>query len=151
MAETPPGKFLRPTAIERISNRVIGWIVGTGIGFRDAYQLEVIGRKSGKVYTTPVYIMVIDNRTFLVCPRGRAQWVINAEASGKLWLKKGSQRIQYTIGAVPQADKPELLRAYLDRFKLTVQRYFPVTAGSPVSAFVPIAERYPVFQLIVSK
>jgi deazaflavin-dependent oxidoreductase (nitroreductase family) len=150
MAETAPSKFMRPTIIERIFNRIFGWIVGTGIGFRDSYVLEVAGRKSGKVYATPVYIMLIDNRTFLVCPRGRAQWVINAEASGKVWLKKGDERIQYAIRAVSDADKPELLRDYLDRFKLTVQRYFPVPPGSSVSAFVPIADRYPVFQLFAA-
>jgi len=142
---------MRPTAIERIFNRVFGWIVGAGIGFRDSYVLEVVGRKSGKVYATPVYVMLIDNRTLLVCPRGRAQWVINAEASGKVWLKKGDERIQYAIRAVPDAEKPELLRDYLDRFKLSVQRYFPVPAGSSVSAFVPIADRYPVFQLFADR
>jgi deazaflavin-dependent oxidoreductase (nitroreductase family) len=151
MAEATSREFQRPTVIERIFNRVFGWIVNTGIGFRDSYVLEVVGRKSGKVYATPVYMMLIDNRTFLICPRGRSQWVINAEASGKVWLKKGNDRLQYEIRAVPEADKPELLRDYLDRFKLTVQRYFPVPAGSSVSAFVPIAARYPVFQLLACR
>jgi deazaflavin-dependent oxidoreductase (nitroreductase family) len=151
MAEATSREFQRPTVIERIFNRVFGWIVNTGIGFRDSYVLEVVGRKSGKVYATPVYMMLIDNRTFLICPRGRSQWVINAEASGKVWLKKGNHRLQYEIRAVPEADKPELLRDYLDRFKLTVQRYFPVPAGSSVSAFVPIAARYPVFQLLACR
>lgn len=93
---------------------------------------------------------MIDDRTFLVCPRGRSQWVINAEASGQVWLRKGNVRTQYAIRAVPETDKPELLRAYLDRFKLTVQRYFPVPAGSPASAFAPIARRYPVFELMLA-
>jgi hypothetical protein len=51
---------------------------------------------------------------------------------------------------VPEADKPELLRTYLDRFKLTVQRYFPVPAGSPADAFASIANRYPVFELLAA-
>jgi len=36
----------------------------------------------------------------------------------------------------------------VERFKLTVQRYFPIPAGSPVTDFEPIAERYPVFELL---
>ena len=40
-----------------------------------------------------------------------------------------------------------LLSAYLARFRLTVQRYFPVKAGAPPAEFVPIAGRYPVFEL----
>jgi hypothetical protein len=42
------------------------------------------------------------------------------------------------------------LKAYLDRFKLTVQRYFPVPAGSDPKAFVEVAGQYPVFELIPS-
>jgi hypothetical protein len=40
-----------------------------------------------------------------------------------------------------------LLKAYLDRFALTVQRYFPLPRESPLSEFTRIAERYPVFEL----
>ncbi len=148
MAASPRGEFRKPTAIERTFNRIFGWIVGAGIGPRDSYVLEVVGRKSGRIYSTPVYIMVIASRTFLICPRGRAQWVINAEASGKLWLRKGAERTQYSIRRAPSIDKPELLRAYLSRFKFAVKRYFPIEDGSPASAFAPIANRYPVFELI---
>jgi len=148
MAENPGGEFLRLSTFERIFNRVLGWMVGAGIGARHYHLLEVTGRKTGKVYSAPVDVLLIDERKFLVCPRGRAQWVRNAEASGQVWLKKGSTRTRYAVRAVPMADKPELLREYLDRFKLFVQRYFPVPAGSPASAFVPIANRYPVFELL---
>ena len=150
MAASPGGEFLPPSVFERIFNRVFGWMVGAGLGLRHNYLLEVTGRKSGSVYATPVNVLVIDDRTFLVCPRGRAQWVLNAEASGQVWLKKGSVRTRYAIRVVPEADKPELLRTYLDRFKLTVQRYFAVPAGSPASSFAPIANRYPVFELLVA-
>ena len=44
--------------------------------------------------------------------------------------------------------KPEILKSYLDRYKLTVQRYFPVPAGSPTEAFRPLTGEYPVFELI---
>ena len=50
---------------------------------------------------------------------------------------------------LPQVVKKEL-RAYLDRFKLTVQRYFPLRAGSPPEAFAAIAGRYPVFEMMPS-
>ena len=42
---------------------------------------------------------------------------------------------------------PVLLKAYLDRFALTVQRYFPLPKESLASEFASIAERYPVFEL----
>ena len=150
MTASPGGDFLRPTTAERIFNRIFGWLVGAGLGLRHNYLVEVAGRKSGCVHATPVDVLAIEGRTFLVCPRGRAQWVLNAEASGQVWLKEGSTRARYMIRRIPEVEKPELLRAYLDRFKLTVQRYFPVPAGSPASAFEPIANRYPVFELIAA-
>jgi hypothetical protein len=38
------------------------------------------------------------------------------------------------------------LEGYVDRFRLTVQRYFPVPAGSAAQAFVHVAGHYPVFE-----
>ena len=46
------------------------------------------------------------------------------------------------------AEKPPILKAYLDRFKRTVKRYFAVPAGSPVERFGPLAPRHPVFELM---
>ena len=41
-----------------------------------------------------------------------------------------------------------MLKAYLDRFKLAVQRYFPVPAGVPEASFEPLVDRYPAFELL---
>src|SRR5262249_60318042 len=35
------------------------------------------------LYSTPIDLLEIDGRRFLVAPRGRTQWVRNAEASGR--------------------------------------------------------------------
>jgi hypothetical protein len=49
---------------------------------------------------------------------------------------------------VPDAEKNEPLKAYLDRFALTVARYFPLPPGSSAGAFSEVASRYPVFELL---
>ena len=139
--------FRAPTAIERIFNRVFGFLVGLGLGFNYNYLLQVRGRKSGKIYSTPIDLLELDGKKFLVAPRGLTQWVRNAEAAGEVTLKKGSFRRRYRLRAIPDADKPPLLKAYLDSFKTTVQRYFPVPAGSDNQAFAAIAANYPVFEL----
>jgi hypothetical protein len=46
------------------------------------------------------------------------------------------------------AEKPPILKAYLDRFRREVQRYFPVPAGSPIERFGPLAPRYPAYELL---
>jgi hypothetical protein len=49
--------------------------------------------------------------------------------------------------ALAEAERPPILRAYLAQFSREVQRFFPVPAGAPVEAFVPLAPRYPAFEL----
>ena len=142
--------FREPSGVERIFNKIFGALVSLGLGLRHNYLLQVRGRTSGRVYSTPVNILELGDRRFLVAPRGRTQWVRNAEAAGEVVLRRGSSRRRSRIRAVPNEQKPEILKTYLDRFKLTVQRYFPLPAGSDPRAFRDIADRYPVFELLPS-
>jgi len=147
MSSSPP-LFRAPSAGERIFNRIFGFVVGMGWGFSYNYLLQVRGRKSGKIYSTPIDLLEINGKRFLVAPRGRTQWVRNAESAGEVTLKKGSRRLQFRLRALSDQEKPEILKAYLDRFKREVQTYFSVAAGSPVEAFTGLVERYPAFELI---
>ena len=143
-------EFREPSGVERIFNKVFGALVGLGLAPRYNYLVQVRGRKSGRVYSTPISILERQGRRFLVAPRGRTQWVRNAEAAGQVVLKRGSSRQTSRIRAVPNAEKPEILKAYLDRYKLAVQRFFPVPVGSDAQAFRDIADRYPVFEVLPS-
>ena len=140
--------FREPTPVEKIFNRIFGLVVGLGLGFSYNYLLQVRGRKSGKLYSTPINLLEYKGKRYLVAPRGRTQWVRNAEAAGEVILKKGSSRPIFRLRPLPAAEKPEILKAYLDAFKREVQRYFPVAAGSPPEAFVEIASSYPAFELL---
>ncbi len=133
--------------MERWFNRLFGFLVGLGFGLKHNYLLQVRGRRSGRIYSTPIDLLETGGKRFLVAPRGRTQWVRNAEAAGEVTLKKGRSRQNYGLRPVADAEKPELLKAYLDSFKTTVQRYFPVPAGSAVERFASIAAGYPVFEL----
>jgi deazaflavin-dependent oxidoreductase (nitroreductase family) len=140
--------FRAPSSTERFFNRAFGFLVGIGLGFSYNYLLQVRGRKSGKIYSTPIDLLELGGKKFLVAPRGRTQWVRNAEAAGEVTLKKGSTRQKFWLRPLSDTEKPEILKAYLDRFKREVQRYFPVPAGSPPQAFVEVLGSYPAFELI---
>jgi deazaflavin-dependent oxidoreductase (nitroreductase family) len=140
--------FREPTSVEKIFNRIFGFLVGIGVAFPHKYLLQVRGRKSGKIYSTPVNLLEWKGKRFLVAPRGRTQWVRNAEAAGEVTLKKGSTRLKFRLRPVAEAEKAEILKAYLDGFKREVQRYFPVAAGSPVEAFAELTGSYPEFELL---
>jgi deazaflavin-dependent oxidoreductase (nitroreductase family) len=143
--------FRKPSTSEAIFNRIFGFLVGMGVGFSYNYLLLVRGRKSGRVYSTPINLLELDGRKYLVAPRGWTQWVRNAEAAGDVMLKRGRARQAYAVQAIPDAQKPRFLKAYLDRFRREVQRYFPVPAGSDEQAFAALVQDYPVFELILKE
>jgi deazaflavin-dependent oxidoreductase (nitroreductase family) len=140
--------FRKPSAVEAVFNRALGFLVGLGIGPGYMQLLQVRGRKTGQVYSTPVNPLQVGDKPYLVAPRGATQWVRNAEATGEIVLKRGSVRRNYRLRPLSDPEKPEILKLYLDSYKTEVQRYFPVPAGSPAAAFRDIASNYPVFELL---
>lgn len=139
--------YNRPNFVEHYFNKLFGFLVGLGLGLPHNYLLVVCGRKSGRNYSTPVNVLSYSGKRFLVAGRGYTQWVRNALATGEVVLRKGRQSERFTIVSISDDAKPEILKVYLDRFRRTVQRYFPVPAGSPAAALRPFASRYPVFEL----
>ena len=146
MADTAPS-FQKPNLLEQTFNRLFGVLVGRGFGLSHNYLLQVQGRKTGRIYETPVNLLLVDGKRYLVAPRGNTQWVRNARSSGEIWLKKGRRRNRFQVKELPDEDKPRLLKLYLDQFHTTVRRYFPVPAGSDPERFVPLSAQYPVFEL----
>jgi len=143
----PDPQFDRPKMLDRLFNRLFGTLVGLGVGFRHNYLLEVRGRRTGRFYATPVDVLTLDGKRYLVAPRGTTQWVRNAEIAQHVVLRRGRSREECALAPVPDAEKPAILKAYLDRFSTTVQRFFPVRAGSPASEFAPLVSHYPVFEI----
>ncbi|HTS37597.1 MAG TPA: nitroreductase family deazaflavin-dependent oxidoreductase [Candidatus Solibacter sp.] len=140
--------FREPTSTEKLFDRAFGFLVGVGLGPSHIYLLEVRGRKSGKIYSTPVDLLQRNGKRYLVAPRGRTQWVRNAEAAGEITLKKGSKRERLRLRPLAGAEKHEALKAYLDSFRREVQRYFTTPSGSPAESFAATAESYPAFELL---
>ena len=81
-----------PSAIERLVNRAFGLLVRLGLGLRHNYLLQIRGRKSGRVRSTPVNVLEHDGRRWLVAGRGRTEWVRNAEIAGEVVLRRGWRR-----------------------------------------------------------
>jgi len=143
--------FRKPNPVERISNKLFAILVLLGLGLPHNYLLLVRGRRTGRIHATPVNLLQFMGKRYLVAGRGYTQWVRNAEAAGEIVLIRYWRRQGFQIRPVPNEQKPEILKAYLDRYRLTVQRYFPVRAGSEAAAFIELADRYPVFELFPLK
>jgi deazaflavin-dependent oxidoreductase (nitroreductase family) len=144
-----PAPFQKESTLDRFFNRMMGRALK--LGFAPGYMrlLEVRGRKSGKTFTTPVNILEFQGKRWLVAARGETAWARNARAAGHIVLRRGSSAESLMVRELTDADKPEIIKAFLDRFKSQVQRFFDVPAGSPPDAFRATASRTPVFELVV--
>jgi deazaflavin-dependent oxidoreductase (nitroreductase family) len=132
-----------------VFNRLVAACTRTGISVLGSRVLEVTGRRSGLPRRTPVNLMTLGDSTYLVSPRGESEWVRNVRAGGgRLTLILGRRREEMTATEVPDADKPELLRSYLAKWKWEVGMFFEgVGPDSTAAELAAIAPRHPVFQL----
>jgi deazaflavin-dependent oxidoreductase (nitroreductase family) len=140
-------KYEAPSSGEKLFNRVFGFLAGLGIAPSFIYLLEVRGRKSGRIYSTAVNFLELNGKQFLVAPRGRTQWVRNAEAAGEVTLKRGARR-RFHLRSLDDSEKPQVLKTYLSNYKSAVRRFFPVPPEAALEEFAKIAAGYPVFELI---
>lgn len=140
-------KYEAPASFEKLFNRLLGVIAGFGLGPSYVHLLQVKGRKSGKLYSTAVSLVEMDGKRFLIAPRGRTQWVRNAEAAGEVTLRRGSVR-KFRLRPLADSEKAPVLKAYLTHYKAAVGRFFPIPPNAPLEAFAQIAAGYPAFELI---
>lgn len=141
-----PGWFTR-----HVFNATVAVFTRLGLSVWGSRVLEVRGRTSGEPRRTPVNLLTVDGIQYLVAPRGETQWVRNLRVSGDGVLLLGKRRQAFTATELTDADKPEILRAYLKRWKAEVGVFFDgVDANSPDSEVDRIAPRHPVFRIAVS-
>jgi deazaflavin-dependent oxidoreductase (nitroreductase family) len=137
-----PGWFTR-----NAFNPLIAWLSRHGLSVAGSRVLEVQGRKSGEWRRTPVNPLPYEGELYLVAPRGNTQWVRNLRASGRGRLVGRSTEV-FTAIEVDVAERPELLRAYLKKWKWEVGAFFEgVGPESPEEDLARIAPERPVFRI----
>src|ERR1700745_780157 len=67
---------------QNVFNRVVALPTRAAISVRGSRVLEVRGRKTGLARRTPVNLLSLDGREYLVSPRGETEWVRNVRADG---------------------------------------------------------------------
>ena len=139
-----PGVFTR-----KVFNRLVALFTRAGISVLGSRVLEVRGRVSGEPRRTPVNLLTLDGRQYLVSPRGHGQWVRNARAAGgELDLLLGRRRTHYRAVELADDEKVQVLRVYLRRWKAEVGVFFGgVGPDSTDEELAAIAPRHPAFVL----
>jgi deazaflavin-dependent oxidoreductase (nitroreductase family) len=110
--------------------------------------LEVRGRKSGEPRRTPVNLLEIDGKRYLVSPRGHTQWVRNLRVLGEGRLLLGRRAEPFVAIEIDDDAKSELLRAYLKRWKWEVGVFFDgVGPDSTDEELRRVAPDHPIFRI----
>jgi len=152
MNDAAPRYVVPTTSVGRVSarffNSTVATLTRTGISIWGSRILAVRGRSSGQWRTTPVNLLSYDGNRYLVAPRGHTQWVRNIRVAGGGELRVGRRTEPFTVTELTDDQKPEILRAYLRRWKLEVGVFFNgVDANAPESKLLEIAPGYPVFRI----
>src|SRR3954449_2766900 len=79
-----PGWFTR-----HVFNGLVAAATRVGLSVWGSRVLEVRGRTSGEWRSTPVNLLTLDDRRYLVAPRGVTQWVRNLRVAGGGRLRLG--------------------------------------------------------------
>ena len=139
-----PGWVMRKTLTP-----LLNFLMRRGVSVWGARVLEHRGRRTGTAHHTPVNLLTVGTSEYLVAARGETDWVRNVRAAeGRLVLILGRGRQERTAEEVPPAERTEILRAYLARWKFEVGMFFEgVGPDSTDAEFADIAPRHPVFAL----
>ncbi|MDX2705583.1 nitroreductase/quinone reductase family protein [Streptomyces sp. PA03-6a] len=131
-----------------VFNRAVAWLTRRGLSVWGSRVLAVRGRKSGEWRRTPVNLLVVNGERYLVAPRGHVQWTHNMRAAGGGQLLLGRKVEEFSATEVGDDVKPEVLRAYLKRWKAEVGVFFGgVGADSTDEELRAIAHKHPVFRI----
>ncbi len=141
---TRPGWFTR-----NVFNPFIAFLTRRGVSVLGSRVLAVKGRTSGEWRTTPVNLLELDCRRYLVAPRGETQWVRNLRAAADGELRVGKKVEAFRGRELADHEKVAVLRAYLKRWKFEVGAFFEgVGPDSTDEQLLGIAPRHPVFEVL---
>ena len=106
----------QPNWMARIMNGATAALASTGIAANYLETLEVTGRKSGRIFSLPVVLAVVDGQRYLVSMLGdNVSWVQNVRAaSGRAVLRSGG-REKVQLEEVPAEQRAPILKVYLRR------------------------------------
>lgn len=139
----------KPNQVARAANELIRWLAEAGISIAGTRALRVRGRKTGKLRGVVINLLTVDDRDYVVSPRGNTQWARNARTAGVVEMGPLWRSRQVRIAEVADDAKPQLLKRYLDRWYWEVKGHVAgLTPQSTDDEIRAAAPSIPVFELL---
>jgi deazaflavin-dependent oxidoreductase (nitroreductase family) len=132
-------------------NRATAAVASSGVASNYLAALEVAGRKSGRMFSLPVVIAIVDGQRYLVSMLGEnVHWVQNVRAAGGRAVLRSGGREEVQLEEVPADQRAPILRAYLQRAP-GARPHVPVNKDASLAEFQRVAAAFPVFRLVSNK
>ena len=136
----------------KFANPVVVSLERLGLKLGTIHLLSVPGRKSGKLRTTPVSLMTIDGKRYIVGGLPDADWVKNAQASGWGILAYGRKTERVALVDLPVEARGPILREFPRLVPQGVNFFqqlydLPKDRATLPDAFAALAPTCPVFLL----
>jgi hypothetical protein len=137
----------RPSRFAKLQNRMSSLVFAWGVWPSRVAELQVRGRRSGRLVRFPVVIAELDGERYLVSMLGeQANWVRNVRAAdGRAVLRHG-RREEVRLEEVAVARRPPILCAYL-AVAPGARPHIAIDRNAPVEEFERIAADVPVFRI----
>jgi deazaflavin-dependent oxidoreductase (nitroreductase family) len=110
--------YRKPGGLRKVVNRTVARLGLTT-------TLAVRGRKSGQWRTVAVFVPEQDGTRYLIAARGDTQWARNLRATKEAELRHRGRVERFRAVELPDADKPALIQAYVNRFGTAERRVGP--------------------------
>jgi deazaflavin-dependent oxidoreductase (nitroreductase family) len=136
----------RKSVWRRALNALVRPLARLGLTGPRTYLLTAPGRRTGRLYSTPVSLVREDGKRWLVAPYGDRNWVRNARAAGWVELRRGRRRERFAVVELPPEEAVPVLRRYYELGRVT-RPFFDVDLDSPDEAWLAEAPQHAVFRL----
>jgi deazaflavin-dependent oxidoreductase (nitroreductase family) len=130
----------------RALNAIVRPLARLGLTGPRTFLLTVPGRRTGRLWSTPVSIVRHGEERWLVAPYGGRNWVKNARAAGWVELRRGRTVERLVVRELSPAHAVPVLKEYYRRGRVT-RPFFAVTLRSSHEEWLADAPRHPVFEL----
>lgn len=142
-------KRFQMTVAMRIGTTLLRALLRVGFPLGPLVLLSVRGRKTGKIYTTPVALLERNGTRWLVAAFGEVSWVHNLRASGQAHLIYRRRIEPIQVVEMSPVESAPILQQFLAKFHIVpfIPPYFEATPKSPLDDFEREAQHHPVFQI----
>jgi hypothetical protein len=129
------------------ANRMVMALNRMGLALGTQHILSIPGRKTGQLRSTPVSVLTVDGKRYIVTGM-ETNWVKNARVAGWGLLSRGRKRERVSLVEVPVEQRAPILREFPRQVRGGVQ-FFERMLGLPndPEAFAAAAPKCPVFRV----